>query len=104
MHTSPTSPIPAYLRRTFRALSHEVGEWLGDPLVDGYNSTPCGGYLEIGDPLTGSDYPYVLHNFTYHLQDLVSLKYFGGDPSEPVNGWWTFQNDSRINMVCQFGP
>ncbi len=24
------------------------------------------------------DFPYPLHNFTYHLQDLTFLRYFGG--------------------------
>ena len=34
------------------ALSHEVGEWADDPLVNNNgNPTPCGGSLENGDPL-----------------------------------------------------
>ena len=88
------------------ALSHEVGEWADDPLtVDtGGNNTPCG-VLEVGDPLENNPnyggYPYVLHGFTYNLQDLVTLPYFGAPPSTSVNDWFTFQGESLT--VCQNG-
>ena len=77
------------------ALSHETGEWLADPFVD----TPgCGGLLEIGDPLEGETnfggFPYTLNGFTYNLQDMVFMQYFGQSPSTSVNGWWSFQNAS----------
>jgi hypothetical protein len=92
------------------ALSHEVGEWMDDPLINGGNNTPCG-IMENGDPLEGGytghpfgTWVYPLHSFNYHLQDLVFLKYFGGDPNEPVNGWWNFQGPAAgITMVCQNG-
>jgi hypothetical protein len=101
---------PGVFSQDVSALSHEVGEWMDDPLINGFNNTPCGG-LENGDPLEGG-YPghpfgtweYPLHNFTYHLQDLVFLKYFGGDPNEPVNQWWNFQGPvSGITRICQNG-
>ena len=63
-------------------LSHEIGEWADDPLTLNYNSnnTPCG-ILEVGDPLEGNPnygaHPYKLNRFTYNLQDLVTLPYFG---------------------------
>jgi hypothetical protein len=87
------------------ALSHEVGEWADDPLYPTRNSTPCG-ILEVGDPLEGTNnyggYPYTLHGFTYNLQDLVFLRYFGADPSTSVNDWWSFQN-YPFTRICQNG-
>jgi hypothetical protein len=83
------------------ALSHEVGEWADDPLINGGNNTPCG-VLEVGDPLVLHDYPYTLHGFTYHLQDIVWLPYFGAPKSTSLLGWLTFQNE--FSSVCQNGP
>lgn len=88
------------------ALSHEVGEWMDDPLTVNYNgnNTPCG-ILEVGDPLENNPnygaYHYSLHGFTYNLQDLVTLPYFGAPPSTSVNDWFTFQGESL--SVCQNG-
>jgi hypothetical protein len=88
------------------ALSHEVGEWADDPLVvnSSGNNTPCG-ILEVGDPLENNPnygaYPYTLHGFTYNLQDLVTLPYFGAPPNTTVNDWFTFQGESLT--VCQNG-
>lgn len=88
------------------ALSHEVGEWADDPLTVNYNgnNTPCG-ILEVGDPLEGNAnygaYPYSLHGFTYNLQDLVTLPYFGAPTSTSVNGWLSFQGESL--GVCSNG-
>jgi hypothetical protein len=68
------------------------------------NNTPCG-ILEVGDPLESNPnyggYPYSLHGFTYNLQDLVTLPYFGAPPSTTVNDWFTFQGESL--SVCQNG-
>lgn len=84
------------------ALSHETGEWMDDPFVD---NPGCGGLLEVGDPLEGEanfgGFPYTLNGFTYNLQDLVLLQYFGQSPSTAVNGWWSFQNASL--SVCSNG-
>jgi hypothetical protein len=88
------------------ALSHEVGEWADDPLVVNINgnNTPCGS-LEVGDPLENNanfgGYPYTVNGFTYNLQDLVTLPYFGALPSTSVNGEFTFQGESLT--VCQNG-
>jgi len=88
------------------ALSHEVGEWADDPLTVNFNgnNTPCG-ILEVGDPLENNPnfggYPYSLHGFTYNLQDLVTLPYFGAPPSTSVNNFFTFQGESL--SVCQNG-
>ncbi|HVI08782.1 MAG TPA: hypothetical protein VND65_10855 [Candidatus Binatia bacterium] len=97
---------PGDFAQDVSALSHEVGEWLDDPLVVNVNgnNTPCG-ILEVGDPLEGNanygGYPYTLHGFTYNLQDLVTLPYFGAPPSTSVNDWFTFQGESL--SVCQNG-
>jgi hypothetical protein len=88
------------------ALSHEVGEWMDDPLTVNFNgnNTPCG-ILEVGDPLENNPnfggFPYSLHGFTYNLQDLVTLPYFGAPPSTSVNNFFTFQGESLT--VCQNG-
>lgn len=87
------------------ALSHELGEWYDDPKVNNTQGA-CGGLLEVGDPLEGTanfgTYPYKLGGFTYHLQDLTYLQYFGQTPSTSANGWWTFQ-DYPFTQVCQNG-
>lgn len=67
-------------------LSHEVGEWMDDPV--GTNPTPlwgnvgqvvgCQNNLEVGDPLTGSILvPQItMNNFTYSLQELAYFSWF----------------------------
>jgi hypothetical protein len=84
------------------ALSHEIGEWMDDPFI---HTPGCGGLLEDGDPLENQAnfgaFPYTLNGFTYNLQDLVFLQYFGQSPSTSVNGWWSFQNANL--SVCSNG-
>jgi hypothetical protein len=86
------------------ALSHEVGEWADDPLVNGGNNSPCG-ILEVGDPLENNPnygaYPYTVNGFTYNLQDLVTLRYFGAPANTAVNHFFTFQGEQL--SVCQKG-
>jgi hypothetical protein len=98
---------PGDFAQDVSALSHEIGEWIDDPLTVNYNgnNTPCG-ILEVGDPLEGESnyggFPYVLHGFTYNLQDLVTLPYFGAPTSTSVNGWLSFQGNSTLS-VCSNG-
>ena len=99
---------PGVFSQDVSALSHEVGEWMDDPLTNGGNGTPCG-ILEIGDPLENGSpghpygtWTYSLHNFTYHLQDMVFLRYFGGPTGLSVNSWWSFQNFG-FTTICQNG-
>jgi hypothetical protein len=98
---------PGAFSQDVSALSHEVGEWADDPLTVNYNgnNTPCG-ILEVGDPLENNanygGYPYTLHGFTYNLQDLVTLPYFGAPATTSVNDWFTFQGEKLT--VCQNGP
>jgi hypothetical protein len=71
--------------------AHEVDEWQDDPL--GTNATPAWGHvgqvtgcqsnLEVGDPLTGTNFPNVTmpNGYTYHLQELAFFSWFYGPPS-----------------------
>jgi hypothetical protein len=79
------------------ALTHEIGEWMDDPFVDNRVGCQDNGILENGDPLVLHDFPYDLHGFTYHLQDLVFLAYFGA-PRQSLHHWLSFQNDET--HVC----
>jgi hypothetical protein len=87
------------------ALSHELGEWIDDPYVNNTQGA-CGGILEDGDPLENNpdfgDHIYKVGGYSYHIQDLVFLKYFGQTPSTSVNDWWTFQGFT-FSQVCQNG-
>jgi hypothetical protein len=76
-------------------MAHEVNEWQDDPL--GNNATPAWGHvgqvtgcqnnLEVGDPLTGKNYPNVsLSGYTYHLQELAFFSWFFGPPSVGAGG------------------
>jgi hypothetical protein len=71
------------------AASHEIGEWLDDPMP-GLNNVGCqdNSWLEVGDPLEGRSnyggFPYQDHGFTYNMQDLVFIDYFGGPDTDPV--------------------
>jgi hypothetical protein len=97
---------PGEFAQDVSALSHEVGEWADDPLVvnTSGNNTPCG-LLEVGDPLENNanfgGFPYTSGGFTYNLQDLVTLPYFGAPPSTSVNNFFTFQGESLT--MCQNG-
>jgi hypothetical protein len=97
--------FPGDFSQDVSALSHEVGEWMDDPLYPNQNNTPCG-ILEVGDPLETTnnfgDFPYPLHNFTYHLQDLTFIGYFGAPLNTSVNSWYTFQN-FPFTRICQNG-
>ncbi len=97
------------------ALSHEVGEWMDDPLIPSVNIVPAWGHvgqvggcqnnLEVGDPVTGKAFTVTstgLFPFTYHPEDLVFLPWFARiSPSTSVNGWYTFLNGfSAPQAVC----
>ena len=98
---------PGAFAQDVSALSHEVGEWVDDPLTVNFNgnNTPCG-ILEVGDPEEGDSnfggFPYVLHGFTYNLQDLVFLTYFGAPSSTSLHGWLSFQDNTSLSM-CSNG-
>jgi len=104
-HATYVSHVGAFAQDV-SALSHEVGEWADDPLVVNINgnNTPCG-ILEDGDPLENNanygGYQYTVNGFTYNLQDLTTLPYFGAPTSTSVNHEFTFQGESLT--VCQNG-
>ena len=58
--------------------------------------------MENGDPNENESnfggFPYVLNGFTYNLQTLVFIGYFGKMPPPSVHKWLSFQND--ITTVC----
>jgi len=100
-------PIPGDFSQDVSAFSHEVGEWLDDPGVKGaFNNVPCG-ILEVGDPEEGftnyGGFPYTLGGFTYNLQDLVFLEYFGAPNTTSVNGWETFHDNPFGLGICNNG-
>jgi hypothetical protein len=100
-------PIPGDFSQDVSALSHEMGEWMDDPGVKGaFNNVACG-ILEVGDPEeTFSNYggfPYTLGGFTYNLQDLVFLEYFGAPTTTSVHGWMTFHDNPFGLGVCSNG-
>jgi hypothetical protein len=109
--TQPTGQTYAYstyvdtsgaFAQDVSALSHELGEWLDDPFVDNRVNCTDNSLMEVGDPLEGlSNYgafPYTLNSFTYNLQSLVFIGYFGAPQSTSVNSWLAFQNDE--SHVC----
>jgi hypothetical protein len=86
-------------------LSHEVAEWMDDPL--GTNQTPswggigqvsgCPGLpLEVGDPLSRTNVPPVLmpNGYAYHLQELAFYSWFFGEPSHGAGG--LFSNNGTL--------
>jgi hypothetical protein len=79
------------------ALSHELGEWMDDPFVDNHVNCQDNSLMEVGDPLEGlanyGAFPYTLGGFTYNLQSLVFIGYFGGPVKDSVHKWLSFQND-----------
>jgi hypothetical protein len=84
------------------ALSHEIGEWMDDPL--GNNPTApwgnigqvsgCQANLEVGDPLSGNTLRMFMNGFTYHPQELAFFSWFYHQkPSLGMNGWYS-DNDT----------
>jgi hypothetical protein len=78
------------------ALSHEIGEWMDDPFVDNNVNCNDNSIMENGDPLENDanygDYPYTLSGFTYNLQNLVFIGYFGAPRNTSVNSWLDLHN------------
>jgi hypothetical protein len=94
--------VPGSFAQDVSALSHEIAEWLDDPFVNNRVNCTDNSILEVGDPLEGETnyggYPYALNGFTYNLQSLVFLGYFGAPRTTSVNSWLSFQNDET--HVC----
>jgi hypothetical protein len=106
---------PGAYAEDVEALSHEIGEWIDDPLgentdvpfacaLDGNQQQ----VLEVGDPeevdANYGTFPYTLNGFTYHLQDLVYLEYFGAPATTSVDhGALSFQDNPFNLTVCSNG-
>jgi hypothetical protein len=95
------------------SLSHEVGEWLDDPLAT--NPTPswgdvgqvsgdCQESLEVADPLTDMNFPDVTmpNGYTYHLQELAFFSWFFGSPSLGAGG--LFSNNGTFGGTAKLCP
>ena len=95
---------PGNFSQDVSALSHEIGEWMDDPLANS-TANPCGGLLETGDPEEGDanygGFPYNLGGFTYNLQDLTFITYFGAPKRTSLLRRTTFQGNPLT--VCQNG-
>ncbi len=93
-------------------LSHEIAEWMDDPL--GTNPAPSWGHigqvtgcqanLEVGDPLSGTLVPVVpLNGMNYDLQELAFFSWFYGNTSLGVDGDFsdndTFTSDA--GPICE---
>jgi len=93
---------PGAFSQDVSALSHEIGEWMDDPFVDNNVNCNDNSIMEDGDPLENNAnygaYPYSLKGFTYHLQSLVFIGYFGAPKTDSVHSWLAFQNDE--SHVC----
>jgi hypothetical protein len=72
--------------KNISVLAHEIGEWMDDPLVT--NPTPawgaigqvsgCQGNWEVGDPLTGTDFPVITmtNGIKYDPQELAFWSWY----------------------------
>ena len=79
-------------------LSHEVGEWMDDPLVNNPTNpwghigqvSGCQANLEVGDPLSGNAQVVTTGSHGYHVQELAFTSWFyHQSPSTGVNGWYS---------------
>jgi hypothetical protein len=97
------------------ASSHEVGEWINDPL--GSNPTPawgdtgqvagCQNNLEVGDPLSGTNFlPNVTmpNGYTYHLQELAYYSWFIGAPTLGAGTSKFSDNGTFVTQAPQCPP
>lgn len=93
-------------------LSHEIGEWFNDPF--GSNQTPewqhplaslgCQSTLETADPvaaLPGSSFPVTIDGFTFHPQTQVLLPWFTRQPSDAIDGAYTFPDQHLLTSPSQ---
>jgi hypothetical protein len=96
--------------------AHEIGEWMDDPY--GNNPTPnwgnigqvsgCQGNLEVGDPLTGTNFPAVTmrsNHYTYHLQELAFFSWFyNSQPTPSIGAGGKFSNNRTFGGPSKACP
>jgi hypothetical protein len=103
--------------RDISIMSHEFGEWMDDPLVA--NLTPawgnsgqvfgCGNVWEVGDPLTGMDFPAIemTNGVNYHLQELAFYSwYYNSGTTASLGAGGKFSNNrtfARPSKACPPG-
>ncbi|HEY1961800.1 MAG TPA: hypothetical protein VGG69_05245 [Rhizomicrobium sp.] len=91
------------------SLGHELAEWLDDPFNDNNVNCTDVGALEVGDPLNFSIYEFPVGGYTYRLQSLAYLPYFGAPRSTSANGWYSLngshaQNPNSNDSVTEICP
>jgi hypothetical protein len=107
-HSAYGSPLQVYAEAMFDGtgafpnsaditpLSHELAESVNDPTITNWapqwghigQVTGCQGNLEVGDPLSGTQYPVItLSGFAYHPQELAMMTWFYGINSGL--GWYS---------------
>ncbi len=79
-------------------LSHEVGEWLADPLTSNPTRpwghvgqvSGCQNTLEVGDPLSGKLVAVTTSSHAFHVQELAFTSWFYHQAtSTGINGWYS---------------
>src|SRR6202521_1860894 len=84
------------------ALYSEIDECMDDPFADNFVHCTDNSLMEVGDPLENNAnygaFPYTLGGFTYNLQSLVFIGYFGAPKATSVHSWYSFQHD--MSHVC----
>ena len=99
--------------------SHEIAEWMDDPFVQAAvtgrgqdDVTPAWGHigqvsgcqnnLEVGDPLSGTEYALPVNGFTYHFQDLAFIDWFYRTPARGAGGKFSFMGGLTTTQgVCR---
>ncbi len=92
--------FPNVIASDVAVLSHEVGEWIDNPLL--LNKIPawggigiqanCSDNLEVGDPLSSNIFSLPTPNFTYHVQELAYFSWFAREaPSIAINGRYSME-------------
>jgi hypothetical protein len=92
-HYATGSPVQTWARAAYplggdvKTASHEIGEWMNDPLVNNptppwgyYGSFPtgCSSILEVGDPLNAKSVKpaITLNGYPYHPQEMAFFSWF----------------------------
>jgi len=87
-HAMAGSPVQTWARGAGGVItaSHEIGEWMNDPLVTnpaprwgyiGSIKNGCSGTFEVGDPLNGKSIPKItLSGIDYYVQELAFFSWF----------------------------
>jgi hypothetical protein len=93
-------------------LSHEISEWMNNPF--GNNVVPawqplagsggCQTTIETADPLAAlpnAGYPVIIDGYVYHPQSQVLLSWFTRDPSNSLDGAFSFPDQSLVTRAAQ---